>query len=84
MFFTDAAGNTATEQPPLTAPIQYPLSQELVVTHWNPPSQWQTVQAETWVKRPRNGERVKVTEGSFTYVALDPAGGKRKVPPDGS
>ncbi|MGD8819389.1 MAG: DUF2079 domain-containing protein [Anaerolineae bacterium] len=52
VFFTDAAGNTAAEQPPLTAPIQYPLSQELVVTRWYPPSQWQTgeiVQAETWL-----------------------------------
>jgi len=39
-----------------------------------------TVQVETWVKRPRNGERVKVTEGSFTYVALDPAGNTREIP----
>jgi hypothetical protein len=51
VFFTDAEGNTATEQPPLTAPIQYPLSQELVAARWYPPSQWQAgeiVQAETW------------------------------------
>jgi hypothetical protein len=51
VFFTDAEGNTAAEQPPLTAPIQYPLSQELVATRWYPPSQWQAgeiVQAKTW------------------------------------
>lgn len=51
VFFTDAEGNTAAEQPPLTAPIQYPLSQELVATRWYPPSQWkegEVVQAETW------------------------------------
>ncbi len=43
-----------------------------------------TVQVETWVTRPRNGERVKVTEGSFTYVALDAAGAKRQIPPERS
>jgi len=43
-----------------------------------------SVQVETWVKRPRSGERVKVTEGSFTYVALDPAGRKREIPPESS
>jgi uncharacterized membrane protein len=51
VFFTDAEGNTAAEQPPLTAPIQYPLSQELVATRWYPPSQWkegEIVRAETW------------------------------------
>jgi hypothetical protein len=51
IFFTDAAGNTLSEQPPPTAPIQYPLSQELVATRWYPPSQWQAgeiVGAETW------------------------------------
>jgi hypothetical protein len=51
VFFTDAEGNTAAEQPPLTAPIQYPLSQELVATRWYPPSQWregEIVQAGTW------------------------------------
>jgi hypothetical protein len=51
VFFTDAEGNTAAEQPPLTAPIQYPLSQELVATRWYPPSQWkegEVVQTETW------------------------------------
>ena len=39
-----------------------------------------TVQVETWVQRARIGEWVKVTEGSFTYVALDPDGGKRPLP----
>ena len=51
VFFTDAEGNTAAEQPPLTAPIQYPLSQELVATRWYPPSRWregETVRASTW------------------------------------
>jgi hypothetical protein len=51
VFFTDPEGNTAAEQPPLTAPIQYPLSQELVATRWYPPSQWkegEVVQAGTW------------------------------------
>lgn len=41
-----------------------------------------TVQVETWVQRARIGERVKVTEGSFTYVALDNAGRKRQLPPE--
>jgi len=40
-----------------------------------------TVEVETWVQRARIGERLKVTEGSFTYVALDHAGGKRPLPP---
>jgi len=39
-----------------------------------------TVQVEAWVKRPHSGERVRVTEGSFTYVALDAAGAKRQIP----
>jgi acyl-CoA thioesterase YciA len=41
-----------------------------------------TVQIETWVHRARTGERVKVTEGNFTYVALDQTGGKREIPPE--
>jgi acyl-CoA thioesterase YciA len=40
-----------------------------------------TVQVETWVQRARVGVPVKVTEGSFTYVALDNSGAKRQVPP---
>jgi acyl-CoA thioesterase YciA len=40
-----------------------------------------TVQVETWVQRARVGVPVKVTEGSFTYVALDNDGAKRPVPP---
>jgi acyl-CoA thioesterase YciA len=39
-----------------------------------------TVHVETWVERARTGARVKVTEGSFTYVALAPNGDKRHVP----
>lgn len=40
-----------------------------------------TVQVETWVQRARVGVPVKVTEGSFTYVALDNDGAKRPLPP---
>ncbi|MEQ8166863.1 MAG: acyl-CoA thioesterase [Alphaproteobacteria bacterium] len=30
-----------------------------------------SIRVETWVRRREGGERVKVTEGVFTYVALD-------------
>ena len=39
-----------------------------------------TVHVETWVRRARTGwppEEIKVTEGMFTYVALDDGGAKR-------
>jgi acyl-CoA thioesterase YciA len=39
-----------------------------------------TVAVEAWVRRERVGDRVKVTEGRFVYVALDEAGRKRDVP----
>ncbi len=42
-----------------------------------------TVQVETWVQRARIGVPVKVTEGSFTYVALDNDGAKRPLPSAG-
>ena len=51
LFFTDAEGNTASEEPPLTAHIRYPLSQELVATSWYPPSRWQigeVIRADSW------------------------------------
>lgn len=31
-----------------------------------------TVHIETWVRRSRTGEEVRVTEGTFTYVAIGP------------
>ena len=44
-----------------------------------------SVHVETWVRRRRSDERVdalKVTEGTFTFVALNPDGTKRMVPKD--
>ena len=41
-----------------------------------------TVHIESWVRRHRTGERVKVTEGTFTYVALGDDRKPRKVPPE--
>ena len=42
-----------------------------------------TVRVEAWVLRHRAAhERIKVTQGRFTYVALDDAGKKRPVPPE--
>lgn len=41
------------------------------------------VQVETWVRRFREGTEIKslkVTEGTFTFVALTPDGTKRKLP----
>ena len=35
---------------------------------------------EAWALRGRLGERVRVTEGRFTFVALDQAGRPRPVP----
>ena len=43
-----------------------------------------TVHVETWVRRTRPGrtpEAIKVTEGMFTFVALDEAGLKRVIEP---
>ena len=41
-----------------------------------------TIVIEAWVLRQRDpGRRVKVTEGTFTFVALDAKGNKRPVPP---
>lgn len=36
---------------------------------------------EAWVLRDRFGEREKVTEGVFTFVAIDDGGRPRAVPP---
>ena len=38
------------------------------------------VNVETWVRRSRDGQTVKVTEGIFTYVAIDDEGRKRRFP----
>ena len=41
-----------------------------------------TVHVETWARRTRRGqtpEEVKVTEGMFTFVALDDGGVKRVI-----
>lgn len=37
---------------------------------------------EAWVLRSRHGERKKVTEAIFTFVAIDEDGNKRPVPPE--
>ncbi len=41
-----------------------------------------TVQVEAWAIAHAAGGRVKVTEGAFTYVALDADGRKRPMPKD--
>ena len=42
-----------------------------------------TIRIEAWALRYRNVDnRVKVTEGLFTFVALDENGQKRPVPPE--
>jgi acyl-CoA thioesterase YciA len=38
------------------------------------------IRVETWVRRSRTGEREKVTEGLFTYVAIDENRRPRPVP----
>jgi acyl-CoA thioesterase YciA len=40
-----------------------------------------TLELEAWALRGRLGERVKVTEGRFTFVAIDDNGRPRPVPP---
>ena len=35
---------------------------------------------EAWVRRDRIGVREKVTEATFTFVAVDDSGGSRKLP----
>ena len=39
-----------------------------------------SIHLEAWVLKNRIGERVKVTDAIFTYVALDEAGRPRKLP----
>jgi len=45
-----------------------------------------TVHVETWARRRLGhfGKIVKVTQGSFTFVALNEDGTKRRVPRDGA
>jgi acyl-CoA thioesterase YciA len=38
-----------------------------------------TVAVEAWARRNRLDDRVKVTDGSFVYVALAEDGGKRRI-----
>ncbi|CAN5889347.1 hotdog domain-containing protein [soil metagenome] len=42
-----------------------------------------SVRLEAWALRSRDGNREKVTEGLFTFVALESDGRPRQVPPDG-
>ena len=39
-----------------------------------------SIQVEAWAIRDRIGERVKVTEGLFTFVAIDDEGRPRPLP----
>ncbi|MCA1940065.1 MAG: acyl-CoA thioesterase [Caenispirillum bisanense] len=39
------------------------------------------VAIEAWVRRRGNGQLEKVTEGTFTFVAIDENGRPREVPP---
>ena len=41
-----------------------------------------TINVETWVERHFGGSVEKVTEGVFTYVAIDAAGRPQPVPPE--
>lgn len=40
-----------------------------------------TMHVETWVRRQRTGELLMVTEGDFTFVAIESSGKKRELPP---
>ncbi|MBI4047814.1 MAG: acyl-CoA thioesterase, partial [Devosia nanyangense] len=40
-----------------------------------------TIAMEAWARRNRIGGHVKVTEGSFVYVAMGEDGKKRKIEP---
>ena len=43
-----------------------------------------TIKVETWVKRRSNGREEKVTEGRFTFVAIDDEGRPRPVTSHGN
>ena len=40
-----------------------------------------SVKVETWAKRRQTKDQVKVTEGTFVYVAINDNGAKRTLPP---
>jgi acyl-CoA thioesterase YciA len=40
-----------------------------------------SVKVETWARRRGTAQQVKVTEGTFVYVASDESGAKRPLPP---
>jgi len=40
-----------------------------------------SVKVETWARRHLTAGHVKVTEGTFVYVAIDETGAKRGLPP---
>lgn len=40
------------------------------------------IDIDSWARRHRTGERVKVTEGTFTYVAIGEDRKPRPVPPE--
>ena len=41
-----------------------------------------TMHIEAWVRRQRTGERMLVTEGDFTFVAISASGVTRPLPPE--
>jgi acyl-CoA thioesterase YciA len=41
-----------------------------------------TVKVESWVRRGTSDEQIEVTEGTFTYVAIDNERRPRQVPPE--
>ncbi len=41
-----------------------------------------TMHLEAWVRRQRTGERMLVTEGDFTFVAISDSGVTRPLPPE--
>lgn len=42
-----------------------------------------TIRVEAWVRRLSTGQHLRVTEGEFTFVAIQASGVKRPVPPPG-
>lgn len=42
-----------------------------------------TVRIETWATRKTSGEKIRVTEGTYVFVAIDGQGRPRPVPPAG-
>jgi len=42
-----------------------------------------TIHVEAWVRRLSTGQHLRVTEGDFTFVAIEASGVKRALPPEG-